>query len=82
MVIYNDTLSFESKLEYSKKLLTKSQTLSILRLMILRNSSSKNILVDLSIFSSVKDSYFVDRVKSNTMRYVSIFSAVIDLNMP
>lgn len=82
MVKYNDTLSFESKLEYSKKLLTKSQTLSILRLMILRNSSSKNILVDLSIFSSVKDSYFVDRVKSNTMRYVSIFSAVIDLNMP
>ncbi len=33
-------------------------------------------------FSSVKDASFVDRIRVNTMRYVSLFSQVIDAHMP
>jgi len=34
------------------------------------------------LFSTAKESAFVDRVKTNTARYVSLFSQVIDQEMP
>lgn len=33
-------------------------------------------------FNTAKESAFVDRVKTNTARYVSLFSQVIDQEMP
>lgn len=33
-------------------------------------------------FSSAKDSTFVDRIRANTMRYVTLFSHAVDQNMP
>ena len=32
--------------------------------------------------SSAKESSFVDRIKQNTMRYVSLFAQAIDASMP
>jgi len=36
----------------------------------------------IEIYSSVKESAFVDRIRVNTTRYVSLFAGVIDQNMP
>lgn len=33
-------------------------------------------------YSSGKEAFFVDRIRVNTMRYVSLFSQVIDAHMP
>jgi hypothetical protein len=33
-------------------------------------------------FSAARDSAFVDRISTNTARYVELFSQVIDQNMP
>ena len=33
-------------------------------------------------FSSIKDHGFIDRVRMNTSRYISIFSNVVDAHMP
>jgi DNA replication licensing factor MCM7 len=33
-------------------------------------------------FSANKDRGFIDRVKTNTQRYIKLFSSVIDSNLP
>ena len=33
-------------------------------------------------FSANKDQGFIDRVRSNTQRYIKLFSSVIDSNLP
>ena len=45
-----------------------------------RNSSGIHLL--LTFYSSAKDVPFVERVLINTSRYVSLFSLVVDKNMP
>jgi len=47
-----------------------------------KSSSSKSITELIMPDSTAKESAFVDRIRQNTMRYVSLFSNAIENNMP
>ncbi len=50
------------------------------------NKESQAIYIELTdvqeYFNTAKDAAFVDRIRVNTQRYVSLFSQAIDMNMP